>query len=160
MIRTAQILVLLCVVVASQCIVRLFLSWQHRKFSDFFESAEKEGLKINEDEKLESRLTQLRGKKLKHLSLIVGTIEIIFFGVLIMLLLQSGKPFLDGMSFFFKFLGGWLAIKTVNQHGSWSSKVLGKPYFYVSLFGMLINVSFAFYYIRYFDDNTSKGCSC
>ena len=87
--------------------------------------------------------TEYRTRKLGYFSQIIGYSEIIFFGGLIVILISNEMTLIKGGDYFFKVFGGWLAVKTVSNYDQWSHIIAGKAYFYITIFGTLINIGFA-----------------
>lgn len=92
-----------------------------------------------------------RADRLGYLTRIVGVGELLFFATLTVLLLKNNLTVVGGGDIFFKFFGGWLAIKTLTNYDQWSHVIAGKAYLYISLFGtfMSIFLSFLLGYIIY-----------
>lgn len=97
-------------------------------------SQEIENLKIFEDKRV----------KLSFITKIISITEFIVFATSVIILVIHHKNdyyqvFLDVS----KFLGVWLAIKTLGSYGQWSAIIFGRASFYTFLICTLINIFFA-----------------
>ena len=97
-------------------------------------SQEVENLKIFENQRV----------KLSFITKIISVTEFIVFATLVIILFVHYKN--NYYQVFFdvsKFLGVWLAIKTLGSYGQWSAVIFGRASFYTFLLCTLINVFFA-----------------
>lgn len=102
---------------------------------------ESEILKYRKDALAQAILGESRFSSLSFLTKITSIIELIIFSALILVLLYSGESLLVGVKVFGAFLGGWIGIKTLVNQVAWSDPYVGKGYYYISLFGTLINIA-------------------
>lgn len=131
--------------------VRQFIEQKERDF-DSKQNFENDKEKIRESLK-QANLIDERETKLGWITKCVAIIELIIFGGLTLLMLNENSSILETMKIFGAFLGGWLGIKVLSSHGAWSDPIVGKAYYHISLFGVLLNVTVAFsavYLIYYF----------
>jgi len=86
-------------------------------------------------------LVKNRYQKLGYITLAAAIIEYLFFAMLALYFLRDNKLADIEIGNFFKFLTGWLAIKTIPNYKMWSHLIVGKAYFYRSLFGTILSIS-------------------
>ncbi len=140
-------LALLVVVVFRTIIIPKFMENLHKKIKNFVQEISKD-TQISEKSREESmeqlNLIEKRKDKLGFITIWVGRIELFVFIFLTILIFIECSSVLAGSKVFGAFLGGWIAIKVLSNHGPWSDKVVGKAYYHQSLIGTLLNVAAGF----------------
>ncbi len=100
--------------------------------------------KINEA-LVQSILIRSRSSELRWFTKAVSLIELSVFANLTLLLFYQAANLLDGVKILGAFLAAWLGIKTLISHHAWPDPFVGKAYYYISLFGTLLNVAAGFF---------------
>ncbi len=93
----------------------------------------------------EAMEVETRSVMLGYITKIVAILEYLFFLVLCVWLFRDNQLSDQEVGVFFKFFAGWLAIKMFPSYNLWSHVKVGKAYFYRSLFGTIILVTFAIF---------------
>ena len=91
------------------------------------------------------RFTEYRTKRLGYITHIVGVAEILFFGILVVLLIKNNETLLVSGGYFLRVFGSLLAIKTAINYDQWSHPIAGKAYLYISIIGTFVNIIFAIF---------------
>lgn len=137
----------LVIIIFKKIIIPEFMKNWDKKIRDFVKeiSDDSEILEETKKESLEqSNLIEKRRGKLDFVTTEVGSIELVVFMILTVLLFRECTSVLEGAKTFGAFLGGWMVIKILTNHGPWSDKVVGKAYYHQSLIGTLLNVMAGF----------------
>jgi hypothetical protein len=123
------------------------------KFSNkILETAEDLKIKNLENEKykeaLDKEFSSLgdiedKKKRLGFITIIIGVGEVIIFSLLTLFLIKNSLDFLGGAKYFFSFLGGWLAIKTLGNYQQWAGPIFGRACFYTFFIGTFLNILFS-----------------
>lgn len=79
-------------------------------------------------------------KKIENLRSILGIIEIIFFGSLVIVVLANSNSLSD-ISLMTGCIGGWIGIKVFGSYKLWGEPILGRMIFYNFLLGTLLSIS-------------------
>lgn len=104
---------------------------------------------LTDIKKLDSKSAEsveTRSKELGYIVKIVACIEYLFFGALSFWFFRDGQITDSEIGSFFTFFAGWLAIKMIPSYQLWSHEIVGKAYFYRSLFGTIISIVFAIFF--------------
>lgn len=142
------LVVLILSLMGAQFVVGKLVSFLFKKIIDSINSIEKgtknkKWYKDSDFQKESANLFFIEDKK-KHVGFItkiIGYIELVAFAGLMFLLFRLyNYNIQEVLIVSVKFIGGWLAIKTIGNYQQWSGGIFGRAYFYIFFIGSIMNI--------------------